>query len=362
MATAVELIGGGPDDLEGRPAEQVLAWAAARYSPGIVFATGFGAEGCVLIDLIARHRLPIGIFTLDTGLLFPETYDALAAAGEALRPAHPRGAARAERRASRPRTAASSLWEREPDRCCEIRKVDPLRACADGQAGLDHRHPPRPDGRPRERAGRRARPRFGLVKVNPLLAWTRDDVWAYLRKHDVPYNPLHAQGYPSIGCWPCTTRRPAGRRPARRTLARTGQDRVRPARATGVRVDELRRPGTTRPPISLVPPHGGRLVDRFVPPEEADALQARAEGLPSHHARCARARRPRADRDRRGQPARRLPGPRRLRRACSSTCGWPTARCGRCPSRSRWTTSLRARLQPGGARRSATTRPAACGA
>jgi phosphoadenosine phosphosulfate reductase len=209
---AVELREDEAGDLAGRPAEQVLAWAAARFAPHIVFATGFGAEGCVIIDLIARHKLPIRIFTLDTGLLFSETYD-LWQRLEA------RYGVRIE--AVRPELSVSeqaahwggSLWEREPDRCCEIRKVDPLRAyLKDKQAWVAAIR--------RDGTGDRAKAqvveqdaRFGLVKVNPLLAWTHDDVWAYLRKNDVPYNPLHRRGYPSIGCWPCTSRVQPGEDP-----------------------------------------------------------------------------------------------------------------------------------------------------
>jgi phosphoadenosine phosphosulfate reductase len=193
------------EDLEGRAAEEILAWAAERFAPRIVFATGFGAEGCVIVDLIARQALPIEVFTLDTGLLFPETYDLWQRleARYGLRI-----------RAVRPELSVSeqaahwggSLWEREPDRCCDMRKVQPLRAFLQGQEAWV-------TAIRREGTADRARARavehdarFGLVKVNPLLAWTHDEVWAYLKRHEVPFNPLHRRGYPSIGCWPCTSR------------------------------------------------------------------------------------------------------------------------------------------------------------
>jgi phosphoadenosine phosphosulfate reductase len=183
---------------------QILRWAADRFAPRLAFATGFGPEGLVILDLIARHRLDVDVFTLDTGLLFPETY----ALWRRLEEKYGRGirgvvpALDLEEQASR---HGEKLWETAPDRCCGIRKVDPLAQALSGheawisairadqtrdraQASVVE-----PDGR------------YGLVKVNPLLAWSSDEVWAYLRENDVPTNPLHQRGYPSIGCWPCTS-------------------------------------------------------------------------------------------------------------------------------------------------------------
>lgn len=190
-------------ELEGRPPEDVLAFAAARY-PRIAFATGFGPEGCVLLDVIARHRLPIDVLTLDTGLLFSETY-ALWRQLETryrlrIRAVRPALGVEAQAAVHGPR-----LWERDPDRCCALRKVEPLRQVL---AGLDawvtairrEQTADRADASVLERD-----PRFGLVKVNPLAGWSRDDVWAYVRENRVPVNPLHERGYPSIGCRPCTT-------------------------------------------------------------------------------------------------------------------------------------------------------------
>jgi phosphoadenylyl-sulfate reductase (thioredoxin) len=191
-------------DIEGQPAEQVLAWAAERFAPRIVFATGFGAEGCVIVDLIARHKLPIEVFTLDTGLLFSETYDLW-------QKLEARYGIRIH--AVRPELSVSqqaahwggSLWERDPDRCCDIRKVQPLRAFLSGQKAWVTAI--RRDGTTARANSRVVEQdnRFDLVKVNPLLDWTHDEVWAHLRRHDVPFNPLHRRGYPSIGCWPCTS-------------------------------------------------------------------------------------------------------------------------------------------------------------
>jgi phosphoadenosine phosphosulfate reductase len=190
-------------DLEGRSPEDILAFAVIRY-PRIAFATGFGPEGCVLLDVIARHGLPIDVLTLDTGLLFPETYalwrDLETRYRVRIRGVRPALGIEAQAAVHGPR-----LWERDPDRCCTLRKVEPLRAAL---AGLDAWV----SAVRREQTADRARtavlehdPRFGLVKVNPLAGWTHEQVWAYLRENRVPVNPLHDRGYPSIGCRTCTT-------------------------------------------------------------------------------------------------------------------------------------------------------------
>lgn len=200
-----------PDDitsaarrLEGRPPEEALAWAAERYAPRVALATAFGAEGCLLVDLIARQRLPIEVFTLDTGLFFPETYDLWQRLEErygiAIRAVRPS--------LTVPEQAAAHgdrLWRRDPDRCCAMRKVEPLRKAL---SGLEAWVTAVRRGQTADRA--RARvvewdDRFGLVKVNPLAAWTTEDVWSHVRHHRVPVNPLYERGYPSIGCEPCTS-------------------------------------------------------------------------------------------------------------------------------------------------------------
>ncbi len=190
--------------LEGRPPAETLRWAADRFAPRVAFATGFGTEGCVIVDLIAREKLPIGVFTLDTGLLFPETYDLWrrleARYGIEIRAVRPALAVGEQAAAHGP-----ALWERDPDRCCAIRKVAPLRAALQGldawvTAIRREQTPDRAAAAPVEEDRK-----FGLVKVNPLVHWTGADVAAHVRAHDVPVNPLHERGYPSIGCWPCTS-------------------------------------------------------------------------------------------------------------------------------------------------------------
>ena len=189
--------------LEGSSPLEVLSWAVERHAPRVTFATGFGPEGCVLIDLIGRHRLPIDIFTLDTGLLFPETYELWRKLEDKYR---------VTIRAVKPRLSVEAqsaehgdrLWERAPEQCCELRKVAPLKAELEKvEAWITAI---RRDQTP-ERANARVvewDEKFGIAKVNPLVRWTKQDVWGHILNHEVPYNPLHDRGYPSIGCRPCT--------------------------------------------------------------------------------------------------------------------------------------------------------------
>jgi len=198
--------------LEGRAPADILAWAAGRYAPRLAFATAFGPEGLVILDLVARHRLAVDVFTLDTGLLFPETlalwHTLERRYGLEIRAVRP--ALTVEEQATH---HGDALWSREPDRCCGLRKLDPLReALAGRDAWLTAIRREQTPERAAASVVERDR-RYGLVKVNPLLAWSADEVWGYLRAHDVPTNPLHAAGYPSIGCWPCTSPVAAGEDP-----------------------------------------------------------------------------------------------------------------------------------------------------
>jgi phosphoadenosine phosphosulfate reductase len=192
------------DGFEGASPEAVLYWAAGRFGDEVALATGFGAEGCVLIDMLARVAPRMRVFYLDTGLLFPETYALAERLGA-------RYGVRFERRAPRLTLAAQAeaygerLWERDPEECCRLRKVEPLREMLAGLSAwvTAIRREQTPE---RARAGVVERDaKFGLVKINPLASWTDRDVWNYVVKNDVPYNPLHDLSYASVGCVPCTT-------------------------------------------------------------------------------------------------------------------------------------------------------------
>jgi phosphoadenosine phosphosulfate reductase len=186
--------------LEGKRPGEILAAAAARFRP-IALACSFGPEDLVLVDVIARERIPVDVFTLDTTFLFAETYALWTKIEERY------GVAVRAVRGEGPRveTGRPPPWERDPDACCHARKVVPLRETLAGLAAWV-------TGIRRDQTAERATAgvvewdaRFGLVKVNPLAAWTSEDVWAHVRAHGVPTSPLHEQGYASIGCAPCTT-------------------------------------------------------------------------------------------------------------------------------------------------------------
>jgi len=191
-------------DLETQSAEDILVWAATQFPGRLTFATSLGIEDCVVTDMLARRNLDVDLFTLDTGLLFPETY----ALWEQIERRYGVSIARvspAHTVEEQATLEGPELWGRDPDRCCDLRKMQPLRSTlSDYEAWVTAIR--------RDQTPERATApvvswdgRFGLIKVNPLVRWTIDDVRAYVSDHQVPYNPLHDQSYPSIGCVPCTS-------------------------------------------------------------------------------------------------------------------------------------------------------------
>jgi phosphoadenosine phosphosulfate reductase len=160
----------------------------------IALAASWQKESSVLVDLVQRVDPAIRIITLDTGALFPETYDTWRAVEE-------RYGIQIERFRGE---WVDELWLTDPDRCCAMRKVEPLeRALADASCWMT--------GLRRDQSPERAdTPEFGwdeqhgLYKAAPLADWTERDVWRYIHEHDLPYNPLHDRGYASIGCTHCT--------------------------------------------------------------------------------------------------------------------------------------------------------------
>ena len=192
------------DEFESAPPEAVLRWVVEEFGPDVALATGFGAEGCVLVAMLSAINPGTRIFYLDTDLLFPETY-ALRDQLEA------RYGVRFERRATRLSLSAQAaeygerLWERRPDLCCQLRKVEPLKEMLSGlRAWVTAIRRDQSPARAKMGIVERDE-KFGLIKINPLAGWSSRDVWNYIAKYDVPYNPLHDHGYPSIGCAPCTT-------------------------------------------------------------------------------------------------------------------------------------------------------------
>ena len=193
-------------DQRVRDALATLRAAAQEFAGRIVQATSLGAEDMVLTDLIARHALPIAIATLDTGMLHAETRELLGRAQrhygleiEAWRP--DAVAARDFVVRHGPQAMYASVDLRHA--CCALRKLEPLSRMLQDRAawvtGLRHEQ-----SAARGQAARRETDAQGRIKFSPLLDWTQGDVWHYIALHAVPYNPLHDQFFPSIGCAPCT--------------------------------------------------------------------------------------------------------------------------------------------------------------
>ena len=180
------------DRLDGAPAEDIVRWATAMFGHRLAIAASM--TDAVLIDVASRVAPGIeGIF-LDTQYHFQETL----ATAERVRDRYP-----IRLRVIWPDARPDDLWRTDPDACCRARKVLPMERALRGRvawlSGLR-----RADSRARAHTPVVQRDRRGLVKVNPLAAWTQDVVDAYIAEHQIPVNPLFELGYGSIGCAPCT--------------------------------------------------------------------------------------------------------------------------------------------------------------
>ena len=179
---------------------------AAEFVPA-VFASSLAAEDMVLTDLILRAKLPINIFTLETGRLHKETLGMLDRVqeiyGYAIEPYKPDAAAVNAYVSANGINAFYDSVEMRKE-CCRIRKVEPLnRALAGNKAWITGQRRAQSTTRS-ELAVQEDDAAHGMQKFNPLADWSEEDVWHYIRSNEVPYNPLHDKGYPSIGCEPCT--------------------------------------------------------------------------------------------------------------------------------------------------------------
>jgi phosphoadenosine phosphosulfate reductase len=196
-------------DFEGLTAREIVTWALANYHPRLGLACSFQAEESVLIDMMYRIRgSDFRLFTLDTGRLNQETYDCMDAIrqryGVRLEVYFP-DAVKVQEMV---RSHGLNLFYNSVDLrklCCGVRKVEPLNRALKGMDAWM-------TGLRREQAVTRTdvrkveldRDHDNIIKINPLADWSYDQVWDYIRRHNLPYNRLHKQGYPSIGCAPCT--------------------------------------------------------------------------------------------------------------------------------------------------------------
>ena len=193
-----------PTDLESLSAQEVLAHVVDEYHPRLYVACSFQKEASVILDMLLAIEPAARVFTLDTGVLFPETYETWR---------------RIEQRYGIEIDVyrgewIDGLWQRDPDACCGMRKVEPLeRALSEVDAWIT--------GLRRDQSAARAdTPKLGAdsghpgkLKCAPLADWSEKDVWRYVVENDLPYHPLHDRGYASIGCTHCTS--PGGGREGR---------------------------------------------------------------------------------------------------------------------------------------------------
>jgi phosphoadenosine phosphosulfate reductase len=192
----------------GRGSEEILGWAAKRYGARAAIGTSYQGAGLVMMHLAKQAGLTFPVFTLDTGLLFPETLELKQRLedfyGWKIESLSPDLTVEEQAEAMGP-----ELWKRDPDLCCTVRKVMPLQAklgeldCwitglrrnqSDSRSGIGIIELYTLD----QKTG------SDIVKLNPMAEWSRDAIWQYIREHKIPYNPLYDQGYRSIGCMTCT--------------------------------------------------------------------------------------------------------------------------------------------------------------
>ena len=183
--------------------QRALNWAFENFGNTVAISSAFGAEGMVLIDMASRTGKDFRLFTIDTEFLFPETYTLM----DRIEEKYGITIEKVNSELSpeeQERTHGAALWSRDPDLCCNLRKVEPLRRkLAELSAWITSI---RRDQTSVRSNARRVEwdAKFGLAKVNPIVDWTSKQVWRYIHDHDVPYNALHNQDYPSIGCTHCT--------------------------------------------------------------------------------------------------------------------------------------------------------------
>lgn len=213
MTLAVQSI--TPDEVRDLAAEfetksltEILQWTWDRFGREAAIGTSFQGAGLVMIDHAVKAGLPFPIFTLDTGFLFPETLE-LKKRLEDHFGVEIEGVLPEQTPEQQAATEGPELWNSRPDLCCHLRKVEPLQRklseLSVWMTGLR-----RQQSDTRQKTGILELYKFdvlrdrNILKLNPMAPWSREAVWDHLKKHGIPYNPLHDRGYRSIGCWPCT--------------------------------------------------------------------------------------------------------------------------------------------------------------
>jgi phosphoadenosine phosphosulfate reductase len=205
MAIQVEDVAKANRELSGAGPQDILKWSVGAFHPHLLMATAFGAEGCCVIHMLSEIEPRTTFINLETGYQFPETLELRerihARYGIAVQYVRPEQTV-----TEYEKEHGGPLYDLRPDQCCYDRKTLPLRRALEEltpRAWISAIRKNQTSDRNQADVVQWDA-KFGLVKVNPLLNWTKKEVWAFILKHDVPYNPLHDRDYPSIGCWPCT--------------------------------------------------------------------------------------------------------------------------------------------------------------
>ena len=190
-------------ELESASPQEILRWASQRFAPRFTMATAFGPEGMTILHMLSEVAPQTPVFNLDTGYQFKETLElrerVLQRYGIAVELKRPDTTVEEFERQN-----GGPLYKTNPDQCCFVRKVQVLEKAVLGQHAWASaiRRDQSPDRANAPIVGWDKK--FGLVKISPLANWTKKQVWSFITEQDVPYNPLHDEGYTSIGCWPCT--------------------------------------------------------------------------------------------------------------------------------------------------------------
>lgn len=190
--------------LDAVPPQEILEWALARYQPRIVLACSFGGPtGMVALDMVMSIDRSTPVYFLDTSLLFPQTYELVQKVSDRYG-ITPIGVKPTISLLEQAFLNGDKLWERNPDACCAIRKVEPQREfLSKYDAWISGIRRDQSSTR-RDTAVVKFDEQFGIAKISPLAHWDERMIWTYIRAHDVPYNELHDRNYPSVGCVPCT--------------------------------------------------------------------------------------------------------------------------------------------------------------
>lgn len=207
MSAINELITKLNDGWSNLSTEEILSSALSEFGHSLIFASSMGAEDQILTHIIGKNRLPINIITLDTGRIFPETYDLIhrtnARYGNIVKVVFPEKSEVEEMVNTK---GIDLFYESVENRqlCCKIRKINPLKqVLTDKKAWIT--------GLRRTQSQTRTEMKlvewdssFNLFKINPLIDWSEEKVWNTINEHNIPFNVLHNKGFPSIGCQPCT--------------------------------------------------------------------------------------------------------------------------------------------------------------